>query len=189
MTHRQTRFGKTADRSRARCRSIVACLLCVASLVALRVAAATPEPVKIAVFEFELEDFSAGASSSGESPADATQLAGVTGKIRELFETSGRYRLVDVGNADADAAKAHALRDCNGCDAGIALGLGAEQSFVGVVKRISRTEYTVRFQVRDARTGAVIAAADSGLRMGAVDSWSRGAARLVKDRLLEVPQQ
>jgi len=69
------------------------------------------------------------------------------------------------------------------------LKLGAEQSFVGVVRRISRTEYIVRFQVRDARTGAVVADGNSGLRMGAVDSWSRGAVRLVKDRLLESPAQ
>ena len=80
--------------------------------------------------------------------------------------------------------KAHTLRECNGCDADIALKLSAEQSFVGVVRRISRTEYTVRFQIRDARTSAVVSSEDSGLRMGADYSWSRGAARLIKDRLL-----
>jgi hypothetical protein len=53
------------------------------------------------------------------------------------------------------------------------------------VKRISRTEYTVRFQIRDARTGAVVSNEDSGLRMGADYSWNRGTVRLIKDRLLE----
>jgi hypothetical protein len=72
----------------------------------------------------------------------------------------------------------------DGCDAAMTLKLGAEQFFVGVAKRISRTEYTVRFAIRDAKTGAVVAEADSGLRMGADDSWIRGAVRLVKDRLL-----
>jgi len=62
--------------------------------------------------------------------------------------------------------------------------LGAEQSLVGVVKRISRMEYTVRFQIRDARTGAILANEESGLRMGADYSWSRGAAELIKSRLL-----
>ena len=80
------------------------------------------------------------------------------------------------------------LRTCDGCDAAIAQQLGAEQSFVGVVKRITRTEYTVRYQIRDASTGAVISSADSGLRMGADYSWSRGAVRLIKDRLLEKKQ-
>jgi hypothetical protein len=31
------------------------------------------------------------------------------------------------------------------------------------VRRVSRTEYTIGFQVRDARTGAVVSRGDSGL--------------------------
>jgi hypothetical protein len=53
------------------------------------------------------------------------------------------------------------------------------------VRRISRTEYTIRFQILDARTGTVVSKEDSGLRMGADYSWNRGAARLINDRLLE----
>ena len=155
-----------------------------AILMALPAASAAPAPVKLAVFEFELEDYSAGAASTGETPADAKVLAGVTSDVRNLLAQSGRYRLVDVAAADAGAATARRLHECDGCDAPIALKLGAEQSFVGVVKRISRMEYTVRFQIRDAHTGAVVSNGESGLRMGADYSWSRGAAELVKDRLL-----
>ena len=60
------------------------------------------------------------------------------------------------------------------------LKLGADQSFVGVVTRISRTEYVVRFQIRDARTGAPIIARQSDLRIGADHSWNRGAVSLIK---------
>ena len=182
-TRQQTGIGEIAYRIGAWCKSVGASLLCAASLMILSAGAAAP--IKLAIFDFELEDFSGGALSTGEAPSDAAQLVSVTSEIRSLLAQSGRYHLVDVGNADAAAAKARTLRECNGCDAGIALKLGAEQSFVGVVKRISRTEYTVRFQIRDARTGAVVSAGDSGLRMGADYSWSRGAARLIKDRLLE----
>jgi Protein of unknown function (DUF2380) len=185
MTQRQAGIAGIACRTGVRCKSVAVPLLCAASLIALPTGADTPAPTKIAIFDFELEDFSAGASSTGEGPADAKQLASVTSEIRSLFAESGRYRLVDVGGADAAAVKAHTLRECNGCDAAIALKLGAEQSFVGVVKRISRTEYTIRFLIRDSRTGAVVSNEDSGLRMGADYSWSRGAARLIKDRLLE----
>ena len=155
-----------------------------AALAVLPVPAAAPAPVRLALFDVELEDVSAGTAATGEAPSDAAQLAGVTSEIRQLLARSGRYHLVDVNDLEAAAAKTHALRDCNGCDAAIARKLGADQSFVGVVRRISRMEYTVRFQIRDARTGVVIAEADSGLRMGADYSWSRGAARLVKDRVL-----
>jgi len=147
--------------------------------------AAAPAPIEIAVFDFELEDTSAAGLSNSVSAADAAHLAEATVGVRELLAQSGRYHPVDTGNMNADAAGKHALRDCNGCDAGIARGLGADQSLIGVVRRVSRTEYTVGFQLRDARTGAVISRGDSGLRMGADYSWARGAVRLVRDRLLE----
>jgi len=148
-------------------------------------AVAAPAPVKLAVFPFELDDTSAGAETTGQTVSDTTGLADTTKAIRQLLAQSGRYRMVDVGTVGADAAKANALRDCGGCDAAVALGLGADQSLLGVIRRVSRTEYTVRFQIRDAHSGTVVASADSGLRMGANYSWSRGAARLVRDRLLE----
>ena len=155
-----------------------------AMLMALPAAFAAAAPVKLAVFDFELEDYSAGAVSTGETPADAKILAGITSDVRDLLAQSGRYSLVEIAAADAGAAPVHRLHECDGCDAPIALKLGAEQSFVGVVKRISRMEYTVRFQIRDARTGAILSDEESGLRMGADYSWSRGAAELIKDRLL-----
>lgn len=55
-----------------------------------------------------------------------------------------------------------------------------------VVHRISRTEYVVRYQLRDSASGTVLSAADTGLRMGADYSWNRGAVRLIRDRLLAV---
>jgi hypothetical protein len=166
-----------------KCVAAAAALLSVAALTARPAGAGTP----IAVFDFELEDTSAGPASTGA--ADAAQLAKVTDEVRALLARSGRYSPVDVGAVQATVAKAHALRDCDGCEATIARGLGADESLVGVVRRISRTEYTVRFRLRDARTGAVVVDADSGLRMGADYSWSRGAVRLISDQLLERPAQ
>ncbi|MDI3562078.1 DUF3280 domain-containing protein [Bradyrhizobium sp. Arg816] len=146
-------------------------------------ALATPAPVALAVFDFELEDNTA-APTAGLAAADASYLAEVTGSVREALGQSGRYRLVDVGSASGEVVKARGLRDCDGCEAAIAQTLGADQSLIGVVRRVSRTEYTLGFQVRDARTGAVLSRGDSGLRMGADYSWKRGAVRLVSDKLI-----
>ncbi|TWI08609.1 DUF3280 domain-containing protein [Bradyrhizobium daqingense] len=141
----------------------------------------TQAPVALAVFDFELEDVTA-ASAGASAASDASHLAEVTGGVREALGQSGHYRIVDVGEA---AAKAGALRDCGGCEAVIAQKLGADQSLIGVVRRVSRTEYTIGFQLRDARTGMVLARGDSGLRLGADYSWKRGAVRLVQERLIE----
>lgn len=164
---------------------VTAVLLCAVALAPFSTAASTPVPVKLAIFDFEFEDMSAAASAGGIAPSDSQYLSDVTNSVRDLLEQSGRYALVDVGDADATEVMSRSLRKCDGCDAAIAQQLGAEQSFVGVVKRITRTEYTVRYQIRDADTGEVLSSADSGLRMGADYSWSRGAVRLIKDRLLE----
>ncbi|MGY4570618.1 DUF3280 domain-containing protein [Bradyrhizobium sp. USDA 3256] len=145
---------------------------------------ATAAPIGLAVFEFELEDTSA-ATASGLADADAAYLADVTKGVRDRLAQSGRYHLVDTGGATAEPVKARALRDCDGCEAAIAQKLGADQSLIGVIRRVSRTEYTIGFQLRDARSGAVLSRGDSGLRMGADYSWTRGAVRLVGDRLLE----
>lgn len=144
-------------------------------------ALATPAPVALAVFDFELEDTTA-ASAGASAASDAAYMAEVTGSVREALGQSGRYRIVDVSG---EVGKGRALRDCGGCEAAIAKELGADQSLIGVVRRVSRTEYTFGFQVRDARTGTVLTRGDSGLRMGADYSWKRGAVRLVSDRLIE----
>ncbi|HYG88471.1 MAG TPA: DUF2380 domain-containing protein [Azospirillum sp.] len=189
MSERPAGNENIAYRIGARRKSVAMSSLCAALLAALPTGAATTAPTTIAIFDFEFEDFSAGASSAGASPSDTEQLMRVTDEVRQLLARSGRYHLVDVGTADAAAVRERTLRRCDGCDAAIALNLGAEQSFVGVVRRITRTEYVVRFQIRDARTGAVVSDENSGLNMGADYSWHRGAARLIKDRLLEIREQ
>ncbi|HVJ51772.1 MAG TPA: DUF3280 domain-containing protein [Aliidongia sp.] len=163
-----------------------AALTCALVLWAVpRFASAEAAAIRLAIFDFELEDRSAGASVTEGSAEDEEQLGRVTAKVRELIAQSGRYDLVDVASADAAAVRTHTLRQCNGCDAAIGLKLGAEQSLVGIVSRISRTEYQVAVSIRDTRTGAVIAAAQTGLRIGADYSWDRGAARLIQDRILD----
>src|SRR3954463_15471590 len=140
-----------------------------------------PAPIALAVFDFELEDTTA-ASAGAPATSDASYLAEVTGSVREALGQSGRYRIVDVGG---EALKARALRDCGGCEAAIAQKLGADQSLIGVVRRGRRHQNTPAFQLRDTRTGAVLARGDSGLRLGADYSWKRVAVRLVSDRLIE----
>jgi hypothetical protein len=146
-------------------------------------------PVKIAVFDFELEDFSGGAGIIPESDQDREQLRLAAETARRMLTESGRYSLVDVSHADAPEVTAGTLHKCDGCDVPIARKLGADQSLVGTVNRVSRMEYGVTFRLRDARTGALISVERTDLRMGANYSWDRGAAWLIKNRLLEKQAQ
>jgi hypothetical protein len=173
-------------RRAVRARLSLATALC-ASIVTTSLIGAEPTPIKLALFDFELEDFSAGASATGTTPEDSAQLASVTRAVRDTLLQSGRYLLIDSGNVDDPAVRTHKLSQCDGCDAAIASKLGAQQSLVGVVSRISRTEYVVKFELRETRTGAVLTSGDSGLRMGADYSWARGAAGLIRTQLLEKP--
>jgi hypothetical protein len=165
----------------------IASILASAMSLAVPLAAATAAPaaIKIAVFPFELEDFSAGAAYVPPDEIDREQLRLATEEARRLIAQSGRYNLVDVSAVDEPTAKAGKLRDCDGCDAKIAVGLGADQSMVAIVSRITRMEYAVTYKMRDARSGALVDVKQTDLRMGANVAWSRGARWLIERRLLE----
>jgi hypothetical protein len=147
--------------------------------------AVAPTPIKLAVFPFELEDFSAAAGYIAPDDVDREQLRLSTQEAVRLIAQSGRYTLVDVGAVDDEAAKAGTLRQCGGCEAKIAAGLHADQSMIGIVTRISRTDYAVTYKIRDARSGALVDVEQTDLRAGANSAWSRGARWLIQRRLLE----
>ncbi|WP_316235326.1 MULTISPECIES: DUF2380 domain-containing protein [unclassified Bradyrhizobium] len=151
----------------------------------VRDALAPPEPIRLALLPFELDDTSAGAAL-GESESDQKGLREATDAVRQLLAQSGRYRLVD---AAGEIKLGQPVRECDDCEARAARALGAQQSLLGIVRRIGRTEYIIGFRVRQADSGALVVAGDSGLRLGANYSWSRGAVRLVRERLLETVTQ
>jgi hypothetical protein len=155
-----------------------------AAITLLTVTLGAAEPtVKIAVFDFELQDFSAAEAQTPDA-IDARYLTEATDQTRRLLTQDPHYRLIDAASTSAPAAKNRTLRDCHGCEADIARELGADQSLIGIVSRISRTEFTVKIQIRDAKTGALITERTTPLQMGANYAWPRGATHLVKDHLL-----
>ena len=163
----------------------IAPILMLVVLLAALSAAQAAETVKMAVFPFELEDFSAGAGYVPPDDIDREQLRLSTEEARRLIAASGRYQLVDVSAVNNEAAKDGKLRDCDGCDARIAAGLDADRSMVGIVTRITRMEYAVTYKIRDARSGALVDVKQTDLRMGANVAWSRGARWLIENRLLQ----
>jgi hypothetical protein len=160
-------------------------LLIVSPAAAVRAASAAP--IKIAVFDFELEDVSAaGVMSPGETAGDLTRMQAVSAEARRVLAQSGRYSLIDTAGVDANPVKERSLRNCNGCDAGIALKLGAERSFIGVVTRVAKTEYYVSLLMTDARTGKVLSQ-QTAFFTGADDAWASGVRLLIKHGVLADP--
>jgi hypothetical protein len=159
-------------------------LLGAACVPALAADAASALPVKIAVFDFELEDVSAaGESATSVTASDQARMQAVTAEARRVLVQSGHYSLVDVSKVDAQPVKEKSLRNCDGCEAGIALQLGAEQAFVGVVRRISMTDYYVLIQLSDCRTGKVLDQQVANFA-GGDDGWASGVRMLIKHTVL-----
>ena len=140
--------------------------------------------VKIAVFEFELKDTSAAGGVIAPDAIDGENLKQSTDEARAALSASGRYSVVDTSSVASEVKSAGGVLTCGGCDGPLAKKLGATQSMVGVVTRVSRAEYTIQILIRDAETGAVVSNNFTGLRMGANYSWPRGVKSLMKNKIL-----
>jgi hypothetical protein len=147
--------------------------------------AAEPSHVKIAVFDFELDDRSAAGGIIGPDAIDAENLKKATEEARQRLAASGRYAVVEAGTVAGQPISAGGIQGCNGCEAAFATKLGADQSIYGVFARVSRTEYTLQIIVRDAQTGAVLSNAFSGLRMGANYAWPRAVISMLDNKILQ----
>jgi hypothetical protein len=163
-------------------RSIGILWCCAVLLPAYALYAASGVP-KLAVFQFELQDESASASPSGDDSAELGALNSATAEAKKALAESGKYSLVDTGGAEGEAVKTRSLRNCDGCDAGIALRLGAEQSLVGVIVKVNQISYAVEIRIRDAATGKVLLAR-RGVLLGGPTEWSSGVRSVIKREVL-----
>jgi hypothetical protein len=143
----------------------------------------TALPIDIAIFDFELDDASPASALLHKSTSSVASLDRATIAARREFAQSGRYRVIDGNLAAAKAAQEKALRNCEGCEAEIALQLGAEQSLVGVIRRATQTDYYVQIQIRDACSGKVLDAQDANFA-GGEEGWASGVRMLIRHQVL-----
>jgi hypothetical protein len=147
-------------------------------------AAAEPGLAKIAVFDFELDDRSAGGGIIAQDAIDTENLKTSADEARRMLAASGRYSIVDAGGVAGDVVSAGGIRHCNGCEGPLARRVGADQAMVGIITRVNRTEYTLQILIRDTETGAVLSNVFTGLRMGANYAWPRGVKWLMDNQIL-----
>ena len=160
--------------------ALVACAL-VFSVTGAQTAehASAADPIKIAVFDFELRDTSAAAGIIPPDERDLEFLADSTQEAKRLLSESGRYEVID-----ASASSERNLANCGRCEGPLAQELGAEQAMIGVVGRVNRTEYTVQIRIIDAATKETVSSGSTGLRMGANYAWARGVKWLMEKQIL-----
>lgn len=138
--------------------------------------------VRIAVFEFELQD-ATPAAANGVSTSSRDSLMKATAAAREQLGSSGRYSIVSVERADDEPARNRQLRNCEGCEAAIAHRLGAQQSMIGIVSRATQTDYYVTIVIRDAGTGEVLDTQSANFA-GGEEGWASGVRMLIRHQVL-----
>ena len=142
-----------------------------------------PSVVKLAVFDFELEDATPATALLGQTTSTEAAMEKVSSEARRMLAESGRYILIDLTETDAEPVRARSLRNCQGCEAGIALQAGADQALLGVVRRITQTDYYVVIQITDAQTGKVLDQQAANFA-GGPDGWASGVRMLLKHQVL-----
>lgn len=164
--------------------SIALGLVLMAMAMAMAVQAQDAAPAKIAVFDFELEDRSAGAGIIPPDEYDIRYLAESKDQAEHMLADSKRFTLVDTKDADLSATQQFGIRNCNGCEAGIARKLGAQQAMLGVVTRVNRTEHTMFIRILDVDSGKIVARGFTDLRMGANYAWPRSVKWVMEKQIL-----
>ena len=153
------------------------------ALPAFATKASKAAPTRIAVFAFELDDESPAASLLNEATSTAAAMEKVNSDTRAELAQSGRYEVIDASKTDMSAVANRSFKSCDGCEAGIALKLGAEQSLIGIVKRATLTDYYIVIQIRDARSGKVLDQQAANFA-GGEEGWGTGARMLIRHQIL-----
>lgn len=149
--------------------------------------AARAEALRAAVFPFELDDTSLQGETGGPGSNESKRLALIDGELRDLLAKSGRYEPVPLGAEAAKKAADMSLRTCDGCEVPLARQLGAAVSIVGWVQKVSPLILNINLVIRDAKTGNVLQEGSVDIRGDTDESWTRGVAYLLRDRMHILP--
>ena len=142
----------------------------------------TATPRKTAVFNIGLDDTSLQGQEQGPQAAQQERLRALDAQLRDALVKSGCCQIVPLGAAAKQAPDFDAW-NCNGCDVDLARKAGATISVTGWVQKVSNLILNINVVARNISTGQVIAAGSVDIRGNTDESWSRGLAYLLRERL------
>jgi hypothetical protein len=150
------------------------------TLLALLPGAAWADGPRTAVFPFELDDTSLQGSMQGENPDDAARLERLNSQLHDILMASGQYAPLAL------AADPHqpSLRTCDGCEIELARKADAKFAVTGWVQKVSNLILNINLVVRDVSTGQRVAGGSVDIRGDTDESWTRGLAYLLRNRIL-----
>jgi hypothetical protein len=159
-------------------------VFCLVVVPLLLVASPAPaEPLKAAVFDFELLDTSLEGEMKGPQADEQRRLMDVTEQLRKGLADAGKFVVLDIAPVNA-AAHASNLQACGGCDVQYAQQLGADLAITGVVQKVSALILNMNIYLRDAHTGQLVKVMSADFRSNTDESWSRAMSYLLRNRLL-----
>jgi hypothetical protein len=158
---------------------------CLSAWLCLAPAPAGAE-IPTAVFDFDFIDTSLEANVAGPRQDEVHRLILAGDRLRELLRQAG-LAPVDLAPARACIERARPLRSCNGCELEFARELGAGLVVSGMVHKVSNLILTVDIIIRDANTGVMLRSGRADIRGNTDESWLRGVAYVVRNRLLDPP--
>ena len=141
------------------------------------------EPLRAAIFDFELLDTSLQGEIKGPQADEQRRLKDVTDQLRKGLAEAGKFVIVDISPVNA-AAHASNLQSCGGCDVDYARQLGADLAITGVVQKVSALILNMNIYLRDTQTGQLIAGMSADFRSNTDESWLRTMSYLLRNRLL-----
>lgn len=163
---------------------MIACLLLLLCLLAPSLAAA--EPLRLAIFDFEMIDTSLDGEMKGTSSEEKARLAKLAPVLREKLAASDRYVVVDATPV-IGRAQAQNLQACGGCDAMLAREVGADVALTGTVQKVSNLILNLNIYLRDAKDDRLLQSMSADFRGNTDESWSRALSYLIRNKLLAEP--
>jgi len=139
----------------------------------------TPQPHRLAVLPFEIDDNSGEAGAATRHDA---MLASITREVAQKIEADKLYDVVPparVAEAVAAANPGTYLRQCNGCERDIARSVGADRVMIGWIFKMSSLVLSLHVVVKDVATGKVLYAHAFDFRGDDQRAWTRAADYMV----------
>lgn len=154
---------------------------CCAVLLALGLSRTAVAAAPIAaVFPFELDDTSLQGETSGTDAPDQVRLARLNTQLKDALVASGRFTPV-AASADPNTPS---WWTCDGCEVAAAQKADAKVSVTGWVQKVSGLILNINLVMRDTASGRRVAAGSVDIRGDTGESWTRGLAYLLRNRIL-----